>query len=228
MLRSPGGRLIGMMRAEKTCCEGPKPLTGKDKITRTRLSPEARREQLLQCAMAAFAEHGLARGTHSHVARRANVSVAAVHSYFRTRNDLVAAVLDEVEAFLQPIVSSSLASRHGVREALTVLATAFAHEARTRPDLLKVWLDWSTGVRADIWPRYVDVQARLHKIAEQVFARGKREGLMPHSLNVKAAARLYLGDGHTVTLMVFAGVSQRELDIVIHELVARFLLPEAG
>lgn len=202
-------------------------LKNKVKITRTRLSPAARREQLLQCAIAAFAEHGLARGTHSHVAARANVSVAAVHSYFRTRNDLVTAVIDEVEAFLQTSVSGALASHHGVRDALTLLATEFAREAKNRPDLLKVWLDWSTGVRADIWPRYVAVLAGLHKIAEKVFVRGKKEGLMSATLNVKAAARLYLGDGHTAALMVFAGVSPRELDIVIHELVARFLLPEA-
>lgn len=204
-----------------------KPLTSKAKITRTRLSPELRREQLLQCAMAAFAEYGLARGTHSHVAARANVSVAAVHSYYRTRNDLVTAVIDEVEAFLRASVSGALSSRHGVREALTLLATEFAREAKERPDLLKVWLDWSTGVRADIWPRYVEMLAGLHKIAEKVFVRGKKEGLMPAALNVKAAARLYLGDGHTVALMVFAGVSQRELDIVIRELVDRFLLPQA-
>ena len=81
------------------------------RTARTRLSPEARRAQLLECALAAFAEHGVARATHSHVAERAGVSVPAVHSYFRTRDDLVAAVLSEVEAYLLEIVSSSLGGK---------------------------------------------------------------------------------------------------------------------
>ena len=67
---------------------------------RTRLPPEQRRTQLLTCAIAAAAEHGLARVTHAHVAERAGVSVSAVHSYFRTRDDLVGATLAEVEAYL--------------------------------------------------------------------------------------------------------------------------------
>src|SRR5690606_11654369 len=102
--------------------------------------------------IAAFAEHGLGRATHSHVAKRAGVSVPAVHSYFRTRDDLVAAVLDEVEAFLLKLNSETLSnSQFGVREALELLATRFAREALEKPDIVKVWLDWSTGVRADVW-----------------------------------------------------------------------------
>lgn len=189
---------------------------------RTRLSPEARRAQLLECAIAAFAEHGLARATHSHVAKRAGVSVPAVHSYFRTRDDLVTAVLDEVAAFLLKLNAETLSnSQLSVREALELLATRFAREALEKPDIIKVWLDWSTGVRADIWPRYMTVLDRLHGIAQKVFARGKREGVLSPDLNPKAAARVYLGAAHMVALMQFSGSgpSARELDTVIAHIV---------
>jgi TetR/AcrR family hemagglutinin/protease transcriptional regulator len=186
---------------------------------RTRLSPEIRRAQLLECALAAFAEHGVARATHSHVAERAGVSVPTVHSYFRTREDLVAAVLGEVEVFLLDVVSDSLGAKVGVREALTSLATRFAAAAHDRPDMIKVWLDWSTGVRADVWPHYMEVLEQLHDIAQKVFARGKKEGQLPPGLNTRAAARIYLGGGHTVALMQFAGTSRRELDMLIDQLV---------
>ncbi|MBI1260997.1 MAG: TetR family transcriptional regulator [Rhizobiales bacterium] len=197
----------------------------KEKIRRTRLAPEARRAQLLQCTIVALAEYGVARATHSHVAERAGVSVSAVHSYFRTRNDLVSAGLDAVEEFLVTNVETSLGEGRGVREALMRLATEFARIARENPDIIKVWLDWSTGVRADTWPRYVDMLTRLHKMAEKVFARGKREGLMSPELNVKAAARLYIGDGHTLALSQFAGVTQREMDILTAQIVDTFMLP---
>lgn len=192
---------------------------------RTRLLPEERRAQLLACAVAAFAEHGVARATHSHVAERAGVSVSAVHSYFRTREDLVAAVLGEVEAFLVATTSGSLVPSLTVQEALVTLARRFARAATEQPDMIKVWLDWSTGVRADVWPHYIEILERLHDLAQKVFARGKREGLMPETLNVKAAARLYIGGGHTVALMQFAGAGRRELDIFIEQLVRGFMVP---
>ncbi|MDO8839408.1 MAG: TetR/AcrR family transcriptional regulator [Parvibaculum sp.] len=186
---------------------------------RTRLAPEVRRSQLLECALAAFAEHGVARATHSHVAERAGVSVPAVHSYFRTREDLVTAVLGEVETYLIEIVSRSLGGPKSVSEALTELAVNFARDAKDKPDMIKVWLDWSTGVRADVWPRYMDVLERLHGIARKVLERGKREGVIPQGLNVKAAARVYLGGGHTVALMQFSDATSSEFEAVIDHLV---------
>ena len=197
----------------------------KAETKRTRLTPEARRAQLLLCTIEALAEYGVARATHSHVAERAGVSVSAVHSYFRTRNDLVSAGLDAVEIFLVSNVEMSLGEGRGVREALMRLSTEFARIARDNPDIIKVWLDWSTGVRADTWPRYVEMLSRLHRMAENVFARGKREGLMSADLNVKAAARLYIGDGHTLALSQFAGVTKREMDILTAQIVETFLLP---
>src|SRR5690606_28917208 len=157
---------------------------------RTRLSPEARRAPLLVCAIAAFAEHGHGRATHSPVAKTAGVSVPAVHSDFRTRADLVPAVRDQVDAVLLKLNSETWSnSQFGVREALELLATRVAREALEKPDIVKVWLDWSTGVRADVWPRYMAVLDRLHGIAQKVFARGKREGVLSPDLNPKAAAR---------------------------------------
>lgn len=196
------------------------------RTARTRLAPQVRRAQLLECALAAFAEHGVARATHSHVAERAGVSVPAVHSYFRTRDDLVAAVLGEVESYLLDIVSSSLGGPKTVAEALKTLAVRFAAAARQHPDMIKVWLDWSTGVRADVWPQYMELLEKLHRIARRVFSRGKREGVLPASLNVKAAARLYLGGGHTLALMQFADTSESEVEALI-ALIVTSVMAEA-
>lgn len=191
---------------------------------RTRLLPEERRAQLLACGLAAFAEHGVARATHSQVAERAGVSVSAVHSYFRTREDLVAAILGEVETFLISVAMDSLLRKAPVGDLLMTLATHFADAAAEKPDLIKVWLDWSTGVRADVWPHYTEILDQLHDMAQKVFARGKREGLMPERLNTRAAARLYIGGGHTVALMQFAGAGRRDIDIFIGQLVRGFMV----
>ncbi|MGL4543795.1 MAG: helix-turn-helix domain-containing protein, partial [Polymorphobacter sp.] len=67
---------------------------------RTRLAPEDRRVQLVVHAIACFADHGIARATQAQVAERAGVSVSAVYSYFRTRADLVDAVLETVAVMI--------------------------------------------------------------------------------------------------------------------------------
>ena len=166
-----------------------------------------------------FAEQGIARATQSHVAERAGVSVPAVYSYFRTRDDLVSATLQEVEDYLDSIVAAALDRRHPPYDALVSLAQTFADEAKTDPEMVKVWLDWSSGVELDAWPKYLQVLDRLHHAAEKLLARGKREGLVPGDINIKAAARIYIGGGHTIALMQFAGITKLELDIFIEQMV---------
>lgn len=189
------------------------------KPIRTRLSPEDRKAQLLRCSISAFADHGVARATHAHVAKRAGVSVTAVHSYFRARKDLVAATLSAVESYLLAITASADALKLSAHEALTVMVTGFDQAAQDNPDVIKVWLDWSTGFRADVWPRYLQMQEHLHSHARRALARGKRRNELSPLLNVKAAARLFVGGGHTVALMRFAGASAGEIEVLIDHLV---------
>lgn len=188
-------------------------------LKRTRLSPVERRAQLIDCAIAACAEYGLARVTHSHIAERSGISVPAVHSYFRTRDDLVAAVLEVVEQELSEIVLGLLTAQGPVRDCMDNLADRFQRLAREEPDKLKVWLDWSTGVGADIWPRYVALNDQFLDAANRLLIRGKREGVIVSGLDTRAAARLYIGGGHTVVLMQFAGVSKRDIDAYNAQLI---------
>jgi TetR/AcrR family transcriptional regulator, hemagglutinin/protease regulatory protein len=194
-------------------------LKGQSRSMRTRLPPDQRRAQLLRCAIAAFADYGIARATHAHVAERAEVSVPAVHSYFRTREDLVAATLSEVEARLMDIVVAIDARNTGVHETLSMMVKGFDKAAQEDPALIKVWLDWSTGFRADVWPGYLRMQERLHEAVRKALARGKRNGTLSPHLNTAAAARLFVGGGHTIALARLAGANRREIRILIDHLI---------
>ncbi len=189
------------------------------KFMRTRLPPDQRRAQLLRCAIAAFAEHGIARATHAHVAERAEVSVSAVHSYFRTRDDLVAATLNEVESCLMDIIVNIDVQNSSVQETLSLMVKGFDKAAQEDPEMIKVWLDWSTGFRADVWPGYLRMQERLHAAVRKALSRGKRAGTLSPQLNTAAAARLFVGGGHTIALARFAGASRREIAILIDHLI---------
>ena len=185
---------------------------------RTRLQPEERRAQLLKCALEVFAEHGIARATHSHVAERAGVSVPTVHAYFRTRDDLVAAVLGVVGAYLDGI-TKPLEAEATPYEALMALGRTFVQKAEDDPDIIRVWLDWSTGVGLDVWPDYLATLDRMHKAVETVLERGRRTGAVPEDIDIRAAAQIYIGGGHTVALMTFAGRPKDEIDRSIVQLV---------
>lgn len=188
-----------------------------------RLAPEARRAQLLRCAVAAFAAMGLERATHAETARLAKVSVPTAFVYFPTREDLVAAVLSEVERFLDRIVEASMSLDAPPKERLTALAQAFAHAADGPGDLSRVWLDWSTAVRADVWPSYLKVQERIvARVTEAVTEHRAGKSRKPIVAD-ESAARMFVGSGHTVALMKLAGAPEKYIDRLIGVVVAATL-----
>ena len=65
-----------------------------------RLTAEARRAQLLNCALEVFASRGLSEARHTDVAAAAGVSVPTMFHYYPTREVLAEAVLAEVSRFL--------------------------------------------------------------------------------------------------------------------------------
>lgn len=184
------------------------------KPARTRLPPADRRAQLVGHAIACFADHGIARATQAQVAQRAGVSVSAVYSYFRTRADLVAAVLEAVAAAIVAMVQAADAPTLPVRDALTTLARHTADMAVEQPDAVRVWLDWSTGVRADTWPQFLALQGQLQAHVRAILARAA-----PDSPALTSAARLFVGGAHTLALMRFEQVSAAELALFIDQMV---------
>lgn len=199
------------------------------KPARTRLLPADRRAQLMGHAIACFADHGIARATHTQVAARAGVSVSAVYSYFRTRGDLVAAVLEAVADAIRAMLSAAAEAAGtgrpgvGVAEALTVLARHTADMAVEQPDAVRVWLDWSTGVRADVWPRYLVLQAEL-----QAHVRGILAPAAADAARAAMAARLFVGGAHTLALLRFEQVEDAALALFIDQMVGGTLAAIAG
>ena len=67
--------------------------------------------------------------------------------------------------------------------ALTDLAAAFLRTGLENPDLIKVWLDWSAGIRETVWPDYQNLLAELHRRVRNVLSRAKREKTLPKNFN---------------------------------------------
>ena len=190
---------------------------------RRRLSPAARRAQLLDCALRAFAEEGLSRAGHGRVAELAGVSVPTVFHYFPTREVLVDAVLDTVEEYFTSLAEDVHARDESVPDVLVRHGLAFLESADTHPDHIRVWLDWSTAIRNHVWPRYLAFQERLVGIVAETIERGRRHGETPAHVDPDSAARLFVGNAHMAAVMKFAPDPGLDLDNHVRQAVVTLL-----
>lgn len=191
--------------------------------TRRRLSPAARRAQLLHCALQAFAEDGLSRAGHGRVAELAGVSVPTVFHYFPTREALVDAVLDAVEDYFTLLAEKVHDGKGSVADTLVRHGLAFLESADKHPDHIRVWLDWSTAIRDHVWPRYLAFQEGLVGIVADTIERGRREGDTPAHVDPDSAARLFVGNAHMAALMKFSPDPGLDLDKHVRQAVALLL-----
>lgn len=174
---------------------------------RTRLNPEQRKQQLLDAAILVFARRGLGRAAHADIAEETGVSVPTVFNYFKTREDLVDAVLTHIENYF---IDAAVECHHTPNAKDDPLMTMQAHsfsflqKAQSEPDIVKIWLEWSASVREDTWPRYMEFQEKILDIIEPTIQEGLDKGQMNSQLSARELGRILFGQAHPVTLATFA------------------------
>lgn len=185
----------------------------------------ARRQQLLALALAETAETGLGHARHTDIAAAAGVSVPTVFHYFPTREDLANAVLDEVTRFLlDEIVARGMRRDAPANELLVDILLAFAAAIETSPDAIRVWLDWSTAVRAKYWPSYLEFHRRAMALIGTLIDRGKCERVLDTQLETEDEARVFIGIGHMVAHMKFAGNDEDTIERTVRSFVDAYLM----
>ena len=208
---------------------------------RRRMQPEDRRAQLLDYGVQVFARLGIGRASHAEIAREAGVSVATVFNYFPTREILVQHILEEVARNLTTLLGNLDQPGIPAPQALYNLMRAFAGAeyvaagktgtaqvfslkgSETHTDMVRVWLEWSTSVRDDTWPKYLAFQEGVIKRLQDLIARGQKEGQVPPDVDPEDAARITVGDAHMVVLMHFARQTARDMDRFLRHLVESVL-----
>lgn len=168
-----------------------------------RLPPAERRAQLLACALRVFARRGLGEARHAEIAKEGGVSLSSVFFYFPTRAALVGAVLDEVERFYLTMAEQIHEGGLPVPRVLWEHAVVFAESVDSHPDYARVWLDWSTAIRDEVWPRYLGFQERLVSVLRRTVARGQREGAFAADVDAEDVARFLVSSAHMVAQMKF-------------------------
>ncbi len=170
---------------------------------RRRLAPEERKRLLLNDAVEVFAARGIGRGGHTEIAEMGGVSVATVFNYFNTREDLVDAVLDEVETQLLALAEEIYNQGDEPLTAIHNHIKAFMDLCETQPAYVKVWLEWSCSIRADIWPQYIEFQNKLLEMIAKQIDKAIKNGDLAPGLAAPERARWLLGNSQMLVSMAF-------------------------
>ncbi|PMH41259.1 LuxR family transcriptional regulator [Vibrio sp. 10N.286.49.B3] len=161
--------------------------------TRTRLSPQKRKLQLMEVALGVFARRGIGRGGHADIAEIAGISVATTFNYFPTREDLVDEILNHtVSQFSNFLVENIDFDRH-VKDNLYNITTAMLALVQKNEDWVKVWFEWSASTREEVWPLFVHANHTNQLLIENIFAKGIERGEICSQHQTRHLASLFHG-----------------------------------
>lgn len=192
-----------------------------------RLSPEARRQQILEMATRAFAENGLVKTKHTDVAALAEVSDATVFHYFPTLENLQSAVLKQIHTyFFTRLIAPQVNKDNPGYEKIEQILVAFRKVMDVRPDYVVIWLEWSGFTRGHCWELYLEFYRDATKAIKQLLRQGKKDGSVAPDLNQSDAARVVMGMAHTIVYMQLSGSSERTIRKNVHSLVMAYLAPK--
>lgn len=173
---------------------------------RRRLPPEARRAQLLDTAIGVFADMGIERAGHGDIAKRAGVSTPTVFNYFPTRDALVKAVLDRIEANVTEMFERLPAKAEDRRHRILQLAAAFQRMVAQRPDEAKTFLKWGVSFDPEIRPAYLAFQDRALKRMIDTLPDNPSD-----PAQARAEARILLGASSLFAAMAFDDFQPEEM-----------------
>jgi TetR/AcrR family hemagglutinin/protease transcriptional regulator len=172
----------------------------------SRLPPAERQARLLDAAIRVFAERGIGAARPVDVANAAGVAESTIFAYFASRDALVSAVLAEVDRFCSEVNDSVLQRLdRSVPDLVVELVNAFAESVDSHPHHARVWLDWSTAIRDDVWPRYLEFQERIIAGVSVLIRRGQKEGSVGADVNAEDEARMLYGSAQMAAQMRFTG-----------------------
>lgn len=163
------------------------------KRPRTRLSPQKRKQQLMEIALEVFARRGIGRGGHADIAEIAQVSVATVFNYFPTREDLVDDVLNYVVRQFSNFLSDNIDLDLHAKENLKNLTSEMVDLVINDCHWLKVWFEWSASTRDEVWPLFVSTNRTNQLLVQNMFAKSIERGEVCDQHPPSELATLFLG-----------------------------------
>jgi len=184
--------------------------------TRSRYSPEKRREQLINVGIETCADMGIERAGHGDIAKRAEVSTATVFNYFPTKDILMDEILTEIRARIMFMFDNLPKNSRTAREQLLVLYSGYQQMILEEPFTIKTYLVWSVSFNPDLRPRYLEIQ---NLIIERIIET------LPEGMKLQADALIVYNAANLIAVMIYDNQPAEVLQSFITRLM-NALLPE--
>ena len=187
------------------------------KAKRTRLSPEARRQQLLDVAITVTAKNGLGRATHAEIARLAGVAISTVFFYFPTVDNLNNSVIDEIVKVIssislhQPI---NKVNKIYFSNILNVYEQNLEQFIKSNYQLATIFLEWSNAINSPLWPRFLAFRATYLEFTKKILSESKLIGELRDDIDIDVSAYTV----SSMLLMLFKMKFYNDSDVAIREI----------
>ncbi|MGW3289014.1 TetR/AcrR family transcriptional regulator [Streptomyces sp. NPDC001002] len=129
----------------------------------------ARRAEIVRAARESFAEHGFTKASLRDIAERADITHAGLLHHFRTKDDLLAAVLAERDTEERRYAESKVPDMDHLAP---YLGDMLRHHQKS-PELMRLWIELATAASRPEHPAHGYFVQRYAWGSEQ-FARGMR------------------------------------------------------
>ncbi|WP_224388091.1 TetR/AcrR family transcriptional regulator [Pseudonocardia sp. ICBG1293] len=139
---------------------------------------EARRSQIVDCAVEVVAELGYARASLSRIAERADVSKGVISYHFASRDDLFDLLVEQVYERITEFVVPQLEATTTVTDRLRARFSSIAAYLRAHPAQMVALTEVLTTARdAHGRPRYGDAfNEPYYQALEETFRTGQESG----------------------------------------------------
>ena len=141
---------------------------------------------------------------------------------------MIASVLEEVARFFSAITDNIHDSNRDAPSVIAEHARAFLDTIRTHPDYVRILLEWSTALREEIWPLFLQFQDRNLRVVAETIRRWRREtGATTRIESAEEDARVVGATGYMLAQMKLAAVPQDQIDRLLQTML-RTALGEAN
>lgn len=168
------------------------------------MAPDERRQQLLDVAIQTFAAKGIDGARHGDVARAAGVSVPTVHSYFKTRNDLVSAVLDYVSRYLIDQAIAPFTQGSDFDKRMLDSGRSLIEMVPAKADIFKIWIMWNAHFGEPFREKYLQFEEEAVSGLCQILT-GDPDAV--RDVETRERAVVFLGLAVFLTQMILRGES---------------------
>ena len=144
-----------------------------------------------------------------------------VFSYFPTKVALVEAVVGAVEKYIFELISRQRSDQTKTTtfDRIYGLMLSWSVAAETHPDIIKVFLNWSTSFHPDIKPLFDAYFERVVSRLEEIVREGYVNGEFRRDVDTRDAALILQGSGNLIGYLTFSNYDKDKMAKLLVDVV---------